>query len=258
MYPVKPIPAGRLPRTKGRIRRAASDIPGFSAQAQKLPIEQLLSWKNNLYFKSMESVHTLKFFRRNLPHWLVSDQAYFVTIRLKDSLPRSVIAEIDRETACPEASGNTLEAAQRNRFLKIERLLDARDANNRWLDHPDVADLLIKNLDWLRRQGWVIFAATALSTHMHLLLRSQTGRTSALLDDLRSYKSFTAHEANRILRRTGSFWAREGFDHWIRTAEKFERTVRYIAKNPVKAGRVANWSDWKWTVIDDRVREFLP
>ena len=205
----------------------------------------------------MNRVHTLKFFRRNLPHWLVSDHAYFVTIRLKDTLPQSVVAELDRESARAKASGDALGAVRRNHFLRIERVLDASDANNRWLDHPGVADALIKNLDWLKHRGWVIFAATALSTHMHLLLRSQTGRSSALLDDLRSYKNFTAHEANRILRRTGSFWAREGFDHWIRTAGKFESAVRYIAKNPVKAGRVANWSDWKWTVIDDRVRDFL-
>jgi REP element-mobilizing transposase RayT len=60
--------------------------------------------------------------------------------------------------------------------------------------------------------------------------------------------------ANRILGRSGPFWAEEDFDHWIRTPDKFESTVRYIVNNPVKAGRVRHWSEWKWFLVHEEVR----
>jgi len=61
----------------------------------------------------------------------------------------------------------------------------------------------------------------------------------------------------KVLDRDGAFWAREDFDHWIRSREKFEGTVRYIANNPVKAGLVGHWSKWKWIAVHDSVRYCL-
>jgi len=37
----------------------------------------------------------------------------------------------------------------------------------------------------------------------------------------------------------------ESFDHVIR-AGKFDATVRYVLNNPVKAGLVKDWRDWRW------------
>jgi len=36
-------------------------------------------------------VETIRFCRGNLPHWLVADRTYFVTMRLNGTLPRSVV-----------------------------------------------------------------------------------------------------------------------------------------------------------------------
>ena len=33
----------------------------------------------------------------------------------------------------------------------------------------------------------------------------------------------------------------------IRDEEEFHRTVRYVLNNPVKAGLVSHWKEWKWT-----------
>ena len=42
-------------------------------------------------------VETLRFTRGNLPHWLVADHAYFVTIRLAGTISRQVITELQAE-----------------------------------------------------------------------------------------------------------------------------------------------------------------
>ena len=96
-----------------------------------------------------------------------------------------------------------------------------------------------------------------MSNHIHLLMRNEEGRTQDMLADLARFKNYTAREANKVLGRSGSFWAREDFDHWIRSLEKFEGTVRYIANNPVKAGLVNTWDQWKWVVVEDSVRYCL-
>jgi hypothetical protein len=42
------------------------------------------------------------------------------------------------------------------------------------------------------------------------------------------------------------FWAHESYDHYVRDADEWERIVAYVLNNPVKAGYVANWREWRW------------
>jgi REP element-mobilizing transposase RayT len=62
-----------------------------------------------------------------------------------------------------------------------------------------------------------------------------------------SHKSYTAHEANKLLKRSGQFWMEEHFDRYIRNAEHFRNVVLYIENNPVKAGLCAKPSDWPFS-----------
>ena len=204
----------------------------------------------------MDEPYTLKYSRRNLPHWLVADHSYFVTLRLKGSLPKHVVEELRAQRQalvdCETDEEQTLQLA-REQFATVERILDSV-ADVQWLKNQAVAQIVWESLDWLRGRGWLIYAGVLMKNHIHLLMRNEDGRTQALLEDLARFKNYTAREANKVLGRSGSFWAREDFDHWIRTREKFEGTVRYIANNPVKAGLVSTWRDWKWCVVDESVR----
>jgi len=208
----------------------------------------------------MEEAHTLKFYRRNLPHWLVAGESYFVTIRLKNSLPKNLVEtmRMEREqflSANPDKE--QISRLRNEQFLKIEAILDALDAKVRYLDNPSVARIVMDSLGWLHQRGWKMYAAVLLTTHIHLLMHSENERSKYLLEDLGQFKNYTARESNRVLKRKGNFWAREEFDHWVRTPEKFEAIVRYIAMNPVKAGRVKKWQDWECTLIDESVRYCL-
>jgi REP element-mobilizing transposase RayT len=62
-----------------------------------------------------------------------------------------------------------------------------------------------------------------------------------------SIKSYTAHEANKILGRTGRFWQVEPFDRYIRSSRHHASVVRYIENNPVKAGLCKMPSDWRYS-----------
>ena len=76
--------------------------------------------------------------------------------------------------------------------------------------------------------------------HVHLVFK--------LLPDqkidsvMHSLKSFTAHQANQMLGRTGAFWQREYFDRILRNQDQLVRAVDYVLANPAKAGL----TDWPW------------
>jgi REP-associated tyrosine transposase len=66
---------------------------------------------------------------------------------------------------------------------------------------------------------------------------------------MKSIKGYTAREANRVLGRKGNFWEPENYDHYVRDATEYERIVRYVLNNPVKAGLVSHWQEWVWNYL---------
>ncbi|MFZ2281846.1 MAG: hypothetical protein WAW39_28865, partial [Prosthecobacter sp.] len=75
-------------------------------------------------------------YARHLPHWRLPGAAYFVTFRLSDSIPHSLLSEMQREAASwrQRLADRTIPMSdteqakwqefQRARLRKLERLLD--------------------------------------------------------------------------------------------------------------------------------------
>jgi len=203
-------------------------------------------------------VETIQFVWRNLPHWLVAERPYFITLRLGGTLPRQVVNELAEERRqmledkVRRADGNKHEELQRRQFARIEAILDGTCHDRHWLSDVNVAGIVMDGMGWLETEcGWRIYAATIMSNHVHIVLRNTEARNGELQNDLARYKSFTGRMANKALGRSGSFWARECFDHWCRNEAKVSGAVRYVLDNPVKAGLVEHWSEWPWTRVDE-------
>jgi len=199
-------------------------------------------------------VETIRFLRRNLPHWLVAGRTYFVTVRLAGTLPRKIVAGLEAERqALIDAGCNDEElwlALHRQQFVKVETILDTIEAHEGFrLTDKQLPEAILGSIEWLQNEGgWAVRAATIMPTHIHIVLRNEVGRNSELLNDLERFKRFTGRRANQMLDREGEFWARDHFDHWCRTPEKVEAAVHYVRDNPVKGRLVKNWQDWPWTV----------
>jgi hypothetical protein len=74
---------------------------------------------------------------------------------------------------------------------------------------------------------------------------------------LHSIKSFSAHEINRIERKSGAVWEKERFDRYVRSDRDLEEKFRYILRNPWDTG-VAGQNDdypWVWTPEDQFLNE---
>ena len=169
--------------------------------------------------------------RGYLPHLDTPGLIQSVGIRLADSLPRDVLDQLYADTSHDELE----------RMRRIERLLDAgRGAC--WLSRPDIARLVERAMLHFDGTRYRLLAWTVMPNHVHFVL--ETRSEHPLFRVIQGFKSYTALRANRTLGRTGSFWARDYFDRYVRDDLHLAAMVRYIDNNPVKAGLVSRPEDW--------------
>ena len=81
--------------------------------------------------------------------------------------------------------------------------------------------------------------------HVHILIKPLENNSLASI--MHSLKSYTSHEANKILERTGKFWSKEYFDRYMRDHDHFIKTLNYVHNNPVKAGLCKKFFDWRFS-----------
>jgi REP element-mobilizing transposase RayT len=132
------------------------------------------------------------------------------------------------------------------RFLAIDREMDRANSGPTWLKDPRIASCFVDTL-FLAEKKWALydlFAWVVMSNHVHVLLRPH----KLVREVTRAVKNSSAHEANIILDRRGTrFWQDESYDHWVRDGKEFDRIVRYIEWNPVRAGLVECVERWPWS-----------
>jgi REP element-mobilizing transposase RayT len=66
--------------------------------------------------------------------------------------------------------------------------------------------------------------------HVHAIVAPTGGHQLAQI--LHSWKSFTAHQFNRVLDSSGHVWQKESFDHIVRSAQHLAKFEAYIRNNP--------------------------
>lgn len=209
--------------------------------------------------------------RGYLPHLRVQGRSYFVTFRLEGTLPQEVLRayQAEREALLAKAKAAPVgkpvlrnadfpvgenreelpaEIQQRLHALyseKIEAYLDV-GRGECWLKEPRIGESVAGALRFFHGQRYDLGPWVVMPNHVHVIVRPLREH---LLDQIvKSWKGFTAREANKLLKRTGdSFWAREYYDHLVRDDEERARLADYIHDNPVKAGLCSRWEDWKWS-----------
>ena len=177
--------------------------------------------------------------RGYLPHFDGRAMPQFITFHLADSVPLKVIQRWREEL-------KSLKYEQERILLqkRIERYLD-HGYGEALLKVPQVARMVQDSLLKFDGIRYHLFAWVVMPNHVHSLMTRF--EEYELSDILHSLKSFSAHEANNLLGRTGQFWIEDYFDRYIRNEEHFEKTVKYIENNPVKAGLCLEPEDWPYS-----------
>ncbi len=176
--------------------------------------------------------------RGYLPH-REYQSCQFISFRLYDSVPGQVIEQWKKEL-----SVYPLE----ERRIKLARLIDKyEDAGygNCFLKDERVALVVEENLFEFDGIRYDLLRWCIMPNHVHVLINVKEDKTLSHI--VRSWRSYTSHEANELLNRTGRFWMPEYFDRYIRNDGHYNNVVQYIDNNPVKAGLVDSPEKWRWS-----------
>lgn len=197
----------------------------------------------------------MNYYRRKLPHWQPASAEYFITIRLKGSLPQSVINKL--KILRQQLNGKDFNEdeklkiyIQRRIFRKFEDVLEDGETGSKWLSQKAVANLVEGSIHYRDSELYDLYAYCIMPNHVHLVFRHliQNGeQENPITDIMRDFKRYTGRKCNKLLNRTGAFWQSESYDHVIRNPEELENTIRYTLYNPVKAGLVERWQDWPYS-----------
>lgn len=214
----------------------------------------------------------LMFYNRNMPHHQPLDATYAVMFRLAGSLPAEAIERlrIEREEYRNHLSGMT-DDKRRNElfrqhiaehFEKFQSLLDQETTGPQWLRNPHVAELVARSMHYWDGRAYELLAYCIMPNHVHVVFSIGSassirlpehplkGQTPYVVTNiLTSIKKYTAVRANKVLKRSGQFWQDESFDHIIRDGAELEKTIWYVVFNPVKAGLVNDWPEWRWSYL---------
>jgi len=225
------------------------------------------------------------FTRRHRPHIHPISAVLFLTYRLVGTVPKESLRlykakgewlrnEVDRIIADVANSGDHLAKQQLDRldqferdwFLKFEDILHKSQFGPSWLKEDQIAQTVAEGLQELDGKAYRLDAYSIMSNHVHAVFKpllaegelletyDPNGRLVLTSDHpslariMQSLKGRSARACNQLLGREGQFWEHENFDRVIR-ADKFDSTIRYVLNNPVKAGLVDNWREWRWNYL---------
>jgi REP element-mobilizing transposase RayT len=181
--------------------------------------------------------------RGYLPHFDQPRLLQALTFRLYDAVPDTLVQSWKRELSWTE----NLPAADPCLVELRKRIARYEDAGHGacWLQAERIASLVENALLHFDEQRYRLVAWCVMPNHVHGLI--EVWEAWPLAAVVHSWKSYTAHRANQILRRSGDFWFREYHDCFIREDRHFLNAVRYIELNPVKAGLVRAKEEWRWS-----------
>jgi putative transposase len=209
-----------------------------------------------------------EFYYRNLPHWQPEGAIFFVTTRLANTIPWSVVQKINEEISPEpgylfssekkEYEPGLLTEPKKSSFAFWERELDQAKYGPDWLRQPEVAACITRALEYRDGKVYNLFAYSLMPNHLHLVFQPITEKKGELIKIMHSLKRFTAAECNQLLNRSGSFWQAESYDHVIRNQDELERIIFYVISNPVKAGLVKKWSQWPYAYCRMDYHYILP
>lgn len=189
-----------------------------------------------LFFNPYEPIDIRE---RRLPHWVQTGTTFFVTFRLGDSIPKPKLQQWqhERETWLaihpePELTPKLRKEYYRLFNNRMELWLDAGEGAC-YLRNPQIRRVVADALRHFDGSRYDLGAWCIMPNHVHVLVRPREGHT--LSQVLHSWKSFTAHEINKLLGRNGEFWQHESYDHIVRNPQVLWRIEQYIMNNPVAA-----------------------
>ena len=184
--------------------------------------------------------------RGYFPHFDGQGLTQHVCFHLCDSLPHRLLSQLRAELNASVAPGAASDCADQNHEWRkrIHEFLDSGYGSCALRDEK-LAKVIENSLLHFDGDRYALHAWCVMPNHVHTLFTPHDGHKMSTI--VHSWKSFTAHECNKLLGQTGRFWHREPFDRYVRNERHFRNTLAYIEENPVKAGLCDKPEEWLWS-----------
>jgi REP element-mobilizing transposase RayT len=181
--------------------------------------------------------------RGYIPHFDQLNLIQLITFRLYDAVPEALILEWKNELSLigKISMNNPRQVALQKRINKYEDSCHGAC----WLHNKNIAAIVEKAILYFDGDRYNIIAWCIMPNHVHAIIETKKG--NPLADIMHSWKSYTAHQANRVLNRSGEFWFREYHDRFIRDDEHLAQAIEYVENNPVKARLAESKETWEWS-----------
>ena len=190
-------------------------------------------------FRPFNPFQEIDLSKRNLPHWQQEGACYFITFRLGDSLPQSLLDHWKREldvwmSLHPKPWPEEVTAEHDELFTeRRQQWLDAGygECHLRRLNMRELVRTSLMKFDEVR---YDMDAFVIMPNHVHLLWQICPGFD--LSKELKGLKGASARACNLALGLNGTFWMDESYDRVVRDWDELSAFRQYITNNPVKAG----------------------
>jgi len=193
------------------------------------------------------------YYKRNLPHYQPCGSYIFVTYRLAFSLPKKIIDELNQQKEkfkielkkYPVEKQKKIQIDYSKKIFVLEdNFLDKYTDSHMWLKQDNIAQMTMDSLLFFHNKKYILICAVIMSNHVHILIKPMKKNDNdfySIAEIIKNHKSFTATQANKILKRSGKFWHHESYDHFIRDEKEYYRVIEYILNNPVNAGLIKEY-----------------
>jgi putative transposase len=182
--------------------------------------------------------------RDYLPHFDIPETIQHVTFHLADSLPQTVLQQMELELKTIPDDKRDVERRKR-----LEEYTDAGHGTC-ILRAPAIAAMAQNSLLSFDAERYHLISWVIMPNHVHVLFQPLPGYSVSSI--VASWKKFTARKICDELRTTdkadGSpIWHRGYWDRYIRDSKHLAQAISYIHQNPVKAGLCATPERWPWS-----------
>ena len=214
----------------------------------------------------MKTYHPLQTHRaRKLPHWQVADGVYFVTFRLKNSLPADVVKRLRYEKEVEENKllqkdlteseiKTELQKLQHLYFGKFDDLIDQNKSGPHFLKEPKVAKIVADSILHFDEEKYKVICYIIMSNHVHLVFYKLQIEIEKILG---SMKKFSARKINELHGEVGRVvWLSESYDHLIWSRKDLAHWVKYTLNNSTKIHLVNHWRDYPFVYLRKGFEEF--
>jgi REP element-mobilizing transposase RayT len=179
------------------------------------------------------------FHRRHLPHIYLDEAIYFITFRLKGSIPFHQLNELQSIIRFKNSFLTKEMKCDLNEFFftKYDELLDRNQSELSLLQQANLADIVKSALHFYDSEDYILYSYCIMPNHVHILFE-QMENARSISKIMQSVKRFTARE-----------------NHIVRDDKDFYRILHYIINNPVKAKLVEEWDEWPHTYVAQSIAE---